>query len=313
MDARRLLAGAARRRAGSGERRSRAARCGENVSETKVRDLLAQAVPALAADRATVEARHEAELLLQHALRVDRAWLFAHADDEVASVLAGQFRCYVSRRAAGEPVAYITGRREFFSLDLAVTPDVLIPRAETELLVEAALERIPAQTAVCIADLGTGSGAIALALAHERPQARVLAIDASTAALAVARDNALRLGLDNVEFVESDWFAALGAREFDLIVSNPPYIARGDAHLDAGDLRFEPALALSSGADGLDAIRTIARDARGHLAHGGWLMFEHGHDQGALVRAILAENGYLDAATLCDLEDRDRVSSARYG
>ena len=283
------------------------------MSEIKVRDLLAQAVPALAADRATIDARREAELLLQHALRVDRAWLFAHADDEVAAVLAGQFRGYVSRRAAGEPVAYITGRREFFSLDLAVTADVLIPRAETELLVEAALERIPAQATSRIADLGTGSGAIALALAHERPQARVLATDASAAALAVARGNAQRLGLGNVEFAESDWFAALGGREFDVIVSNPPYIARGDAHLDAGDLRFEPALALSSGADGLDAIRTIAQDARAHLAPGGWLLFEHGYDQGAAVRDILAANGYVEAATLCDLEGRDRVSSARCG
>ncbi|WP_347261204.1 peptide chain release factor N(5)-glutamine methyltransferase [Rudaea sp.] len=258
----------------------------------------------------SAEARREAELLLQHALRVDRAWLFAHADDEVAVVLAGQFHCYVSRRATGEPLAYITGRREFFSLDLVVTPDVLIPRAETELLVEAALEKIPRDMQVRIADLGTGSGAIALALAHERPQAHVLAVDASAAALALARENARRLGLANVEFAESDWFAALAGRKFDVVVSNPPYIARGDAHLEQGDLRFEPALALSSGADGLDAIRTIARDARVHLAPGGWLLFEHGYDQGAAVRDILAAHGYAHAATLRDLEGRDRVSRA---
>jgi len=282
------------------------------VTATKVRDLIAQAVPALAADRATNEARREAELLLQHALRVDRAWLFAHADDEVAAVLAGQFRCYVSRRAEGEPIAYITGRREFFGLDLVVTPDVLIPRPETELLVERALERIAHDAEARIADLGTGSGAIALALAHERPHARVLATDASDAALAVARSNAQRLTLANVEFALGEWCAALGEREFDLIASNPPYIARGDAHLEQGDLRFEPALALSSGSDGLDAIRTIARDARRHLVRGGWLLFEHGYDQGAVVRDILAALGYADAVTWHDIEARDRVSGARY-
>jgi release factor glutamine methyltransferase len=282
------------------------------VTATKVRDLLAQAGPALAADRTASEARREAELLLQHALRVDRAWLFAHAGDEVDAVLAGQFRCYVSRRAEGEPIAYITGRREFFSLDLVVTSDVLIPRAETELLVELALERIPRDTEARIADLGTGSGAIALALAHERPRARVLATDASDAALAVARGNAQRLALANVEFALGEWCAALGEREFDLIASNPPYIARGDAHLEQGDLRFEPALALSSGSDGLDAIRTITRDARRHLARGGWLLFEHGHDQGAAVRDIFTANGYIDAATWRDMEARDRVSGARY-
>ncbi|MBS0565921.1 MAG: peptide chain release factor N(5)-glutamine methyltransferase [Proteobacteria bacterium] len=258
------------------------------------------------------EARREAELLLQYTLRVDRAWLFAHADDEVAAVLAGQFRCHVSRRAEGEPIAYITGRREFFGLDLVVTPDVLVPRAETELLVEAALERIAHDARARIADLGTGSGAIALALAHERAHARVLATDASAAALAVARANAQRLALGNVEFAQGEWCAALGAGVFDLIVSNPPYIALGDAHLEQGDLRFEPALALSSGADGLDAIRIIARDARRHLAPGGWLLFEHGWDQGAAARGILAALGYAEVATLADLEGRDRVSQARH-
>ena len=281
------------------------------MSAATVRDLLAQAAQALTADRAATEARREAELLLQHALRADRAWLFAHADDEVAAVLAGQFRCYVSRRAEGEPIAYITGRREFFGLDLVVTPDVLIPRAETELLVEAALEKIPRDMQARIADLGTGSGAIALALANERPQARVLAGDASTAALALARENARRLGIANVEFAESDWFAALAGRKFDLIVSNPPYIALGDAHLEQGDLRFEPALALSSGSDGLDAIRTIAREARRHLARSGWLLFEHGYDQGAAVRDIFAACGYADAATVQDLEGRDRITAAK--
>jgi len=282
------------------------------VSDSKVRDLLAQAVQALSADRATIEARREAELLLQHALRVDRAWLFAHADDDVDPALARQFRDYVSHRVAGEPVAYIMGRREFFSLDLVVTPDVLIPRPETELLVELALEKIPSDAAARVADLGTGSGAIALAIAHERPNAQVLATDASAAALTVGRGNAQRLGLSNVEFAQGEWCVPLGERTFDLIASNPPYIADGDAHLDNGDLRFEPALALSSGADGLDAIRTIARDARRHLVPGGWLILEHGYDQGAAVREIFVMNGYAEAATVHDLEGRDRVSSARY-
>ena len=278
---------------------------------TSVRDLLAQAVLELRANPAASEARREAELLLQHALHVDRAWLFAHADDNVGSVLVGQFRCCLSRRAAGEPLAYITGRREFFALDLIVTPDVLIPRPETELLVEQALAHIANDTDTRIADLGTGSGAVALAIAHERPRARVIATDASAAALAVARANAQHLGLRNVEFAQGSWCAALGERQFDLIVSNPPYIALGDAHLDTGDLRFEPALALASGRDGLDAIRAIARDARCHLVESGWLMFEHGYDQGAAVRGILQTHGYRDAQTATDLELRDRVTSAR--
>jgi release factor glutamine methyltransferase len=266
----------------------------------------------LAAERAAVDARREAELLLQHALGVDRAWLFAHADDAGDCVLAGQFRCCVSRRAAGEPVAYITGRRELFSLDVLVTPAVLIPRAETELLVEAALEKIPPRGASAIADLGTGSGAIALAIAQQRPEARVLATDASAAALDVARGNARRFGLANVEFAQGQWCAPLGRHRFDLIASNPPYVAVGDAHLNEGDLRFEPALALSSGADGLDAIRTIARDARRHLKPGGWLWFEHGCEQGAAVRDILGANGYAQVTTASDLEQRERVSGARY-
>jgi len=276
-----------------------------------VRDLLAQAVQDLSTSRPATEARREAEWLLQYALCVDRAWLFAHADEAVPAALAGQFRCCVSRRVVGEPVAYIVGRREFFSLDLRVTPDVLVPRPETELLVESALEKITPNACMHIADLGTGSGAIALALAHERPRAHVLATDLSAAALEVARGNAQRLGLANVAFAQGEWCAALGERRFDVIVSNPPYVALGDAHLDAGDLRFEPVLALSSGSDGLDAIRTIASDARRHLLADGWLLFEHGYDQGAAVRAVLDANGYVDIATKIDLEDRDRVTEAR--
>jgi len=252
--------------------------------------------------------RSEAELLLAHALGRDRAWLIAHRDDAVAPALAGQARCCVSRRAAGEPVAYIIGHRGFHALDLAVTADVLIPRPETELLVELALRQTAQSGKVEIADLGTGSGAIALAIAQARPHSRVLATDASLAALDVARGNAQRLGIGNVEFAQGDWCAALGKRRFDLIVSNPPYIAENDAHLRQGDLRFEPRAALASGADGLDAIRAIVRDAPAHLRDGGWLLLEHGFEQGAAVRELLRQSGFVEVFTTRDLEGRERVS-----
>lgn len=275
------------------------------MTQSTVRGLLAEAQAALPSD----DARGEAELLLAHALGVDRAWLIAHRDDAVAPALAGQVRCCVSRRVAGEPVAYIVGHQGFHALDLAVTPDVLIPRPETELLVELALQRIPQSATVEIADLGTGSGAIALAIAKARPQARVLATDASAAALDVARGNAQRLGIvGNIEFAQGDWCAALGARRFELIVSNPPYIAQSDVHLQRGDLRFEPHLALASGADGLDAIRAIVRDARSHLNADGWLLLEHGFDQGAAVRGLLQQSGFVEVFTARDLEGRERVS-----
>jgi release factor glutamine methyltransferase len=274
------------------------------VTESTIRGLLAEAQAALPGD----DARGEAELLLVHALGVDRAWLIAHRDDAVASGLAGQVRCCVSRRVAGEPVAYIIGHRGFHAIDLALTPDVLIPRPETELLVELALQRIPQREEVEIADLGTGSGAIALAVAHARPHVRVLATDANAAALDVARGNAQRLGIGNVEFAQGDWCAALGARRFGLIVSNPPYIAENDEHLARGDLRFEPRRALASGADGLDAIRAIVRDARDHLNAGGWLLLEHGFDQGFAVRGLLKQGGLQDVFTARDLEGRERVS-----
>lgn len=269
-----------------------------------VRGLLAEAQAALNGD----DARGEAELLLAHALGVDRAWLIAHCDDVVAPALAGQARCCVSRRAVGEPVAYIVGHRGFHALDLVVTPDVLIPRPETELLVELALGKIPQGEKAQIADLGTGSGAIALAIAQARPQARVLATDASAAALDVARGNAQRLGIGNVEYAQGDWCAALGARRFDAIVSNPPYIAANDAHLSQGDLRFEPRMALASGADGLDSIRAIVCAARNHLNAGGWLLLEHGFDQGAAVRELLRQSGYMEISTARDLGNRERVS-----
>lgn len=274
---------------------------------TDVRGLLASAAMRIGGE----EARFEAELLLAHALGKTRAWLFAWPEFVPERVQREAFESLVAARERGEPVAYLIGWRAFRALDLLVTPAVLIPRPETELLVELALARIPQQAEVALADLGTGSGAIALALAHERPLARVLATDASADALAVARANAERLGLANVAFARGDWCAALGEARFDLIVSNPPYIAAADPHLREGDLRHEPAAALASGSDGLDAIRTIVAQAPMHLREGGWLLFEHGWDQAERVRGLLAAAGFVDAHSAVDLEGRDRVTLGR--
>ncbi|MEB2315251.1 MAG: peptide chain release factor N(5)-glutamine methyltransferase [Xanthomonadaceae bacterium] len=254
------------------------------------------------------DARREAEWLAECALCVDRAWLFAHAGDAVSAEQGARFAALLARRARGEPLAYILGHTGFWTLDLEVTPDTLIPRPETELLVDAALARLPEGTAPRVADLGTGSGAIALALASERPLARVLATDASAAALDVARRNAARNEVGNVAFRRGDWLAPLAGERFDLIASNPPYVALGDPHLAQGDLRFEPETALASGADGLDALRTLARGAPGHLAPGGWLLLEHGLDQGEAVRGLLRDAGFHRIETLRDLEGRERVT-----
>lgn len=253
----------------------------------------------------------EADLLLAHVLERSRTWLFTHGDAAAEPAQAERFRALVARRETGEPVAYLTGRRGFWRFDLAVSPATLIPRPETERLVELALERLPEGVPLRVADLGTGSGAIALSLAYERPQAGVVATDASEAALDVARSNAAELGLRNVEFRSGDWCVPLGDERFDLIASNPPYIAADDPHLERGDLPFEPGSALASGADGLDAIRTIARDAPRRLKPGGWLLLEHGWDQGAAVRALLETAGFVEVATERDLEGRDRVTLGR--
>ena len=271
-----------------------------------IRAALADAASRLSGD----EARLDAEVLLLHVLGRGRAWLFAHADDALDPAHALAYEALVVRRAFGVPVAHLTGEREFWSLALKVTPDTLIPRPETERLVELALERLPAG-ACDIADLGTGTGAIALALAHERPDARVLATDTSAAALSVARENARKLNRLNMEFALGDWCGALGARRFDLVVSNPPYIEIADAHLEQGDLRYEPIGALASGDDGLDAIRRIATDAPAHLVGGGWLLLEHGWRQGAAVRKLLIGLGYAAVETWLDLAGHDRVTGGR--
>ena len=253
----------------------------------------------------------DAEWLLLHVLQRPRSWLYAHADDRLDAARQREFDALLERREAGEPVAYLTGRRGFWTLDLGVTPDTLIPREDTERLVELALERLPMGVPSTVADLGTGSGAIALAIARERPQARVVATDRSAAALAVAAANAGSAGVRNVEFVHGDWLAPLAGRCFDLIASNPPYIRSDDRHLSEGDLRFEPATALASGVDGLDDIRRIVAAAPAHLEPGGWLLLEHGHDQGPAVRELLRAAGFADVGTACDLEGRDRVGSGR--
>jgi release factor glutamine methyltransferase len=251
----------------------------------------------------------DAELLLAHVLGKSRSWLFAHGDVQLDAEAERQFIALLERRIAGEPAAYLTGRRGFWRFDLRVTRDTLIPRPETELLVELALARLPVDHARRVADLGTGSGAIAIALGYERPQARVIATDASVAALAVAEANARELKLDNIELRHGEWCEPLGGERFDLIASNPPYITDDDPHLAA--LRFEPRTALASGADGLDDIRRIVDGSVAHLAPHGWLLVEHGHGQGEAVRALLRRAGFIDVETVVDLERRDRVTLGR--
>ncbi|OBU48227.1 peptide chain release factor N(5)-glutamine methyltransferase [Stenotrophomonas maltophilia] len=274
---------------------------------------LRQVVADASARLGGIDARHEAELLLLHVLERPRSWLFAHATDPLPATAQAAFEALLARRAAGEPVAYLTGRRGFWTLDLRVDAATLIPRPETELLVELALERLPPDRPLSVADLGTGSGAIALALASERPLALVLATDASPGALAMAARNAADHELRNVRFAEGgqDWYAPLQGARFALIASNPPYIASEDPHLQQGDLRFEPASALASGIDGLDDIRRIVAGAPEHLQPAGWLLIEHGWDQGAAIRTLFDAAGFADVQTQQDLEQRDRVTLGR--
>lgn len=255
--------------------------------------------------------RVDAEFLLAHFLGKTRSWLYAHADHEMDEQQCEDFDVLVQRRKQGEPVAYITGRRAFWSLDLKVTPDTLIPRPETELLVELALSRLPPETPAKILDLGTGSGAIALAIAIERPASQITAVDASASAIVIAMDNANLLKLRNVTFEQGNWYSRLGGQRFNVIVSNPPYIEDADMHLGKGDLRFEPRSALVSGPDGLDDIRTIVSEAQSHLLPGGWLLIEHGWNQGEAVRGLFRCAEFFDIETSKDLEQRERVTFGR--
>jgi release factor glutamine methyltransferase len=325
----------------------------------------------------TENAKLEAQLLLQHVLNVNRAWLISHENDALQANINAAFEALLKRRLNGEPIAYILGYREFYGLNLKVTPDTLIPRADTEALVEAVLARIVFSSAPSpqplshkgarglntqlesplplwerarergeshdtssspsfrrksessdvelpskktldsdfrrndefrVLDLGTGTGAIALAIAKHAPQAHVTALDASQAALDIAIENAQNLNIPNVKFILSDWFSALNQEKFDLIVSNPPYIEATDAHLKQGDLRFEPISALASGADGLDAIRHIIKDAPLHLNPHGWLMLEHGYNQASQVAALLKQAGFIEISHAKDLSGIDRVT-----
>lgn len=277
-----------------------------------IKAVLQQARQQLAGNLPPEEAAMEAQLLLRHALgNVTRAWLIAHDEQALTPTQAATFDNLIARRAQGEPVAYLLGQREFFGHALKVTPDVLIPRPDTETLVEAALEKIPAQRPCQILDLGTGSGAIAIAIALARPQAQVTAVDRSAAAIAIARENASLLGATNLALLQSDWMAGLGEARFDLIVSNPPYISEQDAHLSQGDLRFEPRSALASGQDGLNDIRAILTQAPAQLAAGGWLMFEHGYDQAAQVAALLQAAGFEEVNHRADLAGIQRVTLGR--
>lgn len=253
----------------------------------------------------------DVRVLLQHVLGVGHAWLIAHGEHALTEAQVEAFSGLLGRRRAGEPVAYLTGAREFYGRDFAVGPAVLIPRPETELLVELALDRIPRDRVVHVLDLGTGSGNVAITLALERPRAMVTAVDRSPEALAAAAANAARLGDVSVRLLNGNWFSALGDEVFELIVSNPPYVAADDPHLARGDLPFEPPGALTPGPDGLAAIRRIVAEAGRHLAPGGWLLFEHGYDQGPAARDLLATAGFGAVQTWQDLAGLDRVSGGR--
>ena len=264
---------------------------------------------ALAQARALGLDRLDAQLLLAHRLGRSRSWLLAHDDAPLAPPDAQACRQLFERRAAGEPLAYLVGEREFHGLGFAVSPAVLVPRPDTELLVDWALESLAGELAAPrVLDLGTGSGAIAVTVAHRRPAATLTATDIDAAALAVARANAARHRVD-VEFLQTGWWQGLAGRQFDLVLSNPPYIAGDDPHLPA--LRHEPVLALTPGGDGLDALRQIVAGAPAHLAAGGWLLLEHGHDQGAAVRSLLQAAGLVGVQTRRDLAGRERCTGGR--
>jgi release factor glutamine methyltransferase len=264
---------------------------------------------ALAQARTCGVDRLDAHLLLGHVLGRSRTWLLSHDTDLLAPKAQACYLALLARRAEGEPAAYLLGDKEFFGLNLRVTPDTLIPRPDTETLVHWALEHLPPDQPRRVLDLGTGSGAIALALAHERPLAEVSAVDASLGALQVALRNAATLGL-RLRGLPGSWFTPVAGERFDLIVSNPPYIAEGDPHMVA--LRFEPESALTSGPDGLDDLRHIITQAPQHLTPGGWLLLEHGYDQAVTVRELLQHHGFAEVSTRFDLGQQARCTGGRW-
>lgn len=255
--------------------------------------------------------RADVRVLLCHVLRCETAHLITHPEASLTPAQQGEFGALVERRLAGEPVAYLTAEREFFGHRFRVSGAVLIPRPETELVVELALERLPPDRAASVLDLGTGSGCIAISIALARPRTRVHAVDLSSDALEVARENARILGVRNVTLQQSNWFAAVGGARFDIIVANPPYVAAGDPHLGRGDLRFEPSLALEGGGDGLAAIRDIVDAAPDFLEPGGWLFLEHGYDQAERVATLMRARGFGSVVSSPDLAGIYRVTGGR--
>ncbi|MBX3640938.1 MAG: peptide chain release factor N(5)-glutamine methyltransferase [Nitrosomonas sp.] len=255
----------------------------------------------------------DARMLLQHVLCVNHAFLLTHLEEPVPASLVEKFTTLVLQRVSGMPVAYLTGERAFYDQIFKVTPAVLVPRPETELLVDLVLETIAANGSCSVLDLGTGSGAIAITIARHRPQANVVAVDLSNDAISVARWNAQNLGVDNVCLIQGNWYAPLGEdKKFDVIVSNPPYVAECDPHLQQGDLRFEPAIALSAGENGLACIRHIIAAAPAYLVDGGRLLIEHGYDQSAICRLLMEHVGFMHIEVHKDLAGIERVCDGRY-
>lgn len=277
----------------------------EDMTRT-IAELLDEAAETIGAASDTPEL--DARILLQTVLRKDHAWLIAHDTEAVDASDAQRFLNWIKRRAKSEPVAYITGRKAFWTLELTVTPEVLVPRPETELLVERTLERIPLSEPLEILDLGTGSGAIALTLATERPLCKVIATDHSAKALKIAEQNKARLGLRNIDFQQGDWHEALSAQRFSVIVCNPPYVPH--SHYEA-TLSYEPQDALFAGKRGLDALQTVIEGAAAHLEPGGWLLLEHGHDQQEAVQSLLQAAGFDTITTLHDYAGHPRITEAR--
>ena len=256
-------------------------------------------------------ARLDAEVLLAHVLNKPRSHLHAWPEAKLSEEQALRFSDFVAQRTEGWPVAYLTGHREFWSLDLGITADTLIPRPETELLVERALALLPAHENMQVADLGTGSGAIAIALAQERKSWTLCALDRSIACTRIAQRNARRLGVHNISFINASWCDALADASLDAIVSNPPYVSDQDPHLRQGDVRYEPITALASGLDGLNDIRKLVTDAPRILKAGGWILIEHGIDQSKTIRNLLNTKGFINIKTLRDLAGLERISYAQ--
>lgn len=261
---------------------------------------------------ATETPRIDAEVLMQHVIERPMAWLIAYGDTLATSDHIQAFYELISQRQCGQPIAYLTGQRDFWTLSLKVNNMVLIPRPDTETLVEQALARLPLETDLNVLDLGTGSGAIALSIAKERPQARVLAVDFQAGALQVAKENAALNKIANTDFLQSDWFAKVPAKpRFDLIASNPPYVESGDPHLEQGDLRFEPNTALIAHEEGLADIRNIIQTAPDYLNNHGWLLIEHGYTQASDVAALLAAADYKNVELFRDINDLPRCTVAQ--